>query len=164
MTTKEPLVGFDEFDENKIISDAAAIDSYIPQRHEMRQLDAIIFECEETMRCVGYKDLKDDEFWVNGHFPGSPLMPGVVACECACQVSAYYASKFKLVDGTMGLGSLDSVKFRGPMRPGDRLIMMIARRKYRPNMLFNCQFQIFIDKELVVDGVIKGVPLPEGFI
>ena len=160
LLSKEPIVEFSDFDENKLIADKATIESYIPHRDHLSLLDGILFECEESKRVVGMKDVRDDEFWVSGHFPQKPLMPGVVACECAAQVSAYYASKFKIVDGVVGLGSLDQVKFRGPIVPGQRLILMIERKKFRRGFLFVSHFQIFIDKELAVDGLIKGVPLP----
>lgn len=164
MHSKDPIVSFNDFDENQLVADVAEVEKHIPHRHQMRLIDGILFECAETMRCVGVRTVRDDEFWVSGHFPGKPIMPGIVACECAAQVSAYYASKFKLFGGVMGLGSLDSVKFRGPIRPGDRLILMIARERFRKNMLFKSQFQIFVNQTLVTEGIIKGVPLPDDAI
>ena len=47
--------------------------------------------------CVGYKDLGPDEFWVRGHMPGMPLMPGVIMCEAAAQLASYYSHKYKLM-------------------------------------------------------------------
>jgi len=157
---KDPIVDFNDFDDNKFIVDKSEIETYIPHREQMSMLDGIVFECGETHRVVGIKDVRDDEFWVNGHFPQKPLMPGVVACECAAQVSAYYASKFKVVEGILGLGSLDKVKFRGPISPGQRLHLMIQRKRHRPGVMFVSHFQIFVEQNLVVDGLIKGVLLP----
>ncbi len=160
MLSKEPIVAFDKFDENRVIADRSVIDSYIPHRFEMAQVDGILFENADNMTCVGFKDVAADEFWVRGHFPGNPIMPGVIACECAAQVSAYFAAKYKMVDGVMGLGSIDNVKFRGPIRPGQRMIVMITRKKYRVGMLFTSHFQIFVERTLVADGLVKGMQLP----
>ena len=51
-----------------------------PQRYEMEQLSAIVYEDRSQMLCVGYKDITDQEFWVRGHFPG---MPWLVVSACA---------------------------------------------------------------------------------
>ncbi|MGN6546721.1 MAG: 3-hydroxyacyl-ACP dehydratase FabZ family protein, partial [Aureliella sp.] len=66
-----------------VIADVAEIRKYNPQRFEMEQLTAIIYEDLEKHICVGYKDITFDEFWVRGHMPGYPLMPGVLMCEAA---------------------------------------------------------------------------------
>ncbi|HMO15514.1 MAG TPA: beta-hydroxyacyl-ACP dehydratase [Pirellulaceae bacterium] len=157
---KDPIVDFADFDVNRLIADKATIETYIPHRGEMSFLDGILFECGDSNRSVGIKNVQDNEFWVAGHFPQMPVMPGVVACECAAQLSAYHASRFKMVDGILGLGSLDIVKFRGRIVPGDQLVLMISRKKFRPGQLFISHFQIFVEKVLVVDGLIKGVLLP----
>ena len=108
------------------------------------------------------RDISDDAFWVRGHFPERPLMPGVLICECAAQLSSYYALKTKLVDnGYVGLGGLESVKFRGPVVPGDRLIVMLKKGRARRNAMFAASFQGFVDGNLVIDGIIKGVALGE---
>ena len=89
-------------------------------------------------------------------------MPGVLMCECAAQLSSYFAIKTKLVDnGYVGLGGLDSVRFRGPVVPGNRLIVMLKRGKVRRNRIFSAEFQGFVDETLVVEGVVKGVALGE---
>ena len=124
----------------------------------MALLDGIVYLTETT--AVGFKDVTDDEFWIRGHFPGRPLMPGVLICECAAQLSSYFAIKTKMVDnGVVGLGGLEKVRFRAPVVPGDRLTVMLKREKVRRNVIFSAGFQGYVDKTLVVDGVIKGVAL-----
>ena len=56
----------------------------------MEQLTAIVFDDVERGICVGYKDISPDEFWVRGHMPGMPLMPGVIMCEAAAQLCSYH--------------------------------------------------------------------------
>lgn len=157
---KDAIVDYSEFDLDKVLVDKEGILAVNPHRHEMQLLDGIVHLTELT--AVGFKDLANDEFWVRGHFPGHPLMPGVLICECAAQLSSYFALKTNLVDsGIVGLGGLDSVRFRGPVTPGDKLVVMLQRGKVRRNMMFSANFQAFVDRSLVADGIIKGVALQD---
>lgn len=159
---KKPLiVDFSEFDVNCVVSDIEVIRRYNPQRFEMEQLTAIVFEDPVRGVCVGYKDLQPDEFWARGHMPGMPLMPGVIMCEAAAQLSSYYAVKNKLMDGMMGFGGMDEVRFRGVVRPGDRFVIMCRLLKAR-RVMITCEFQCFVNQDLVCEGIIKGIPLPVG--
>lgn len=87
-------------------------------------------------------------------------MPGVLICESAAQLSSYFAIKTGLVtEGMVGLGGLTDVRFRNPVVPGDRLVLMLKKGKSRVNAMFNADFQGFVNETLVVDGTIKGVAL-----
>ncbi|MEM9943547.1 MAG: 3-hydroxyacyl-ACP dehydratase FabZ family protein [Planctomycetota bacterium] len=156
--TKSTLVDFSEFDHDNVIVGQEEICSVNPHRFEMLLIDGILLIDDD--RAVGFKDVKDDEFWIRGHFPDKPLMPGVLICECAAQLSCYYASTRNLVDsGYIGLGGLENIRFRGPVVPGDRLTVMLKKGKVRRNVMFNAAFQGYVGQDLVVDGSIKGVAL-----
>lgn len=129
-----------------------------PHRHELMLLDGI---CMVTEDCaVGFADITEEDFWVRGHFPERPLMPGVLMCEAAAQLSAYFAKTTGLAEiGTVGLGGLDSVRFRGPVVPGDRLVLMLKKGRVRKNVMFSADFQGYVKDNMVVEGVIKGVVL-----
>lgn len=155
---KSALVDFSQFDCDKIIVSREEIMRVNPHRFEMSLLDGILYKTEEYI--VGFKDVSNNEFWVRGHFPERPLMPGVLMCECAAQLSSYFALTNNMVsEGNVGLGGLESVKFRGPVVPGDKLVIMMKRHRFRHNVIFNSEFQGYIDRNLVVDGVITGVVL-----
>jgi 3-hydroxyacyl-[acyl-carrier-protein] dehydratase len=156
---RDLILDFSEYDPDRVVAGVEDIRRYNPQRFEMEQLTAICFEDRERNLCVGYKDLTANEFWVRGHMPGIPLMPGVIMCEAAAQLSSYYSHKYKLMEGMIGFGGLEDVRFRGVVRPGDRFVIVCRMLKLRRSIM-TCEFQCFVDRNLVCEGVLKGIALP----
>ena len=131
-----------------------------PQRHEMEQLTAVLQVDQEVPGLVGYKDIGDDEFWITGHLPGFPLMPGVVMCECAAQLAGFFARKYNVLGGDyVGFGGMNDVKFRFPVFPGDRLVLMAMVTKVRPHRRAEFDFQGFVGDRMVFCGSMFGVPI-----
>jgi len=156
---KKPLIlDFSEYDLNNVVADIEVIRRYNRQRYEMEQLTAICFEDSQRMICVGYKDLGPNEFWARGHMPGIPLMPGVIMCEAAAQLASYFSQKYKLMAGLIGFGGLEDVMFRGVVRPGDRFVIVNRLLKARRSIM-TCEFQCFVNQNLVCEGILKGVSL-----
>lgn len=165
VAAKDQIVDFSAFDLNRVIADLTEIRRYNPQRYEMEQLTAVVYEDPERHIVVGYKDYTAEDFWTRGHMPGMPLLPGVLMCEAAAQLCSYCCQKYDLL-GTkiMGFGGLEEVKFRDPVLPGDRLVLMAEKIKARRGAMIVCRFQGFVRESLCVEGKIKGVPLPEDLI
>jgi 3-hydroxyacyl-[acyl-carrier-protein] dehydratase len=158
---KDLILDFSEYDVDHVIADQDEIRRYNLQRFEMEQLTAVIYADAERGICAGYKDLTEDEFWVRGHMPNVPLMPGVMMCEAAAQLSSYFAQKFDLLGcKVVGLGGLEEVRFRGTVVPGDRLVVVVERLKVRRSAMILCRFQGFVRETLVVEGKIMGISLP----
>ena len=102
---------------------------------------------------------------MRGHFPVMPLMPGVMMCEAAAQISSYYTQRYNLLDAkVIGFGGLEDVRFREPVVPGDRLVIAVERIRVRPRAMIVCRFQGLVRESIVVDGIIKGVPLPVDYL
>ncbi len=161
MASKDLIVDLDLLDCTKILADAEEIRRYNPQRFEMEQLTAIVYEDHERFACAGYKDVRRDEFWVRGHMPGMPLMPGVLMLEAAAQMCSYFAHKYDLLGTTMvGFGGLEEVRFRDPVIPGDRLIVMCELIKARRNRMIVCRFQGVVRDSIAFEGKLKGIPIP----
>ncbi|MDO5553323.1 MAG: 3-hydroxyacyl-ACP dehydratase FabZ family protein [Planctomycetia bacterium] len=159
MTIKPFLVNPALYDLDKPITDIVGIRKYNSQRFEMEQLTAIVYENIEEQVSVGYKDLTDKEFWVRGHMPDYPLMPGVIMCESAAQLASYFVTKYDLFQGAvMGFAGLEEVKFRGMVRPGDRFVVQASLLKLR-RILVTARFMCLVDDNIVCEGVLKGVPL-----
>ena len=90
-----------------------------------------------------------------------PLMPGIVMCEAAAQVCSFVTQKYDLLGAEMvGFGGMENVRFRGPVRPGDRLLIACKGTKVRRGRMIVCDFQGTVGDTIVVSGGIKGVPLP----
>ena len=160
MAGKELILEPTEYDLNHVIADLEEIRRYNRQRFEMEQLTAICYEDTERFICVGYKDLGPEEFWVRGHMPGMPLMPGVIMLEAAAQLASYYTQRHKLMDtAVVGFGGLKDVRFRGVVRPGDRFVVLAQMLKLRRSIL-TCRFQCLVRQSLVCEGELMGIPLP----
>ncbi len=156
-----PELHFDpsRLDLGRVVADQEAIRRVIPQRFEMEQLTAIVHVDEERHLLAGYKDVRPDEFWVRGHMPGDPLLPGVLMCEAAAQLCSYYIVKHSglISDGFIAFGGLENVRFRAPVRPGDRLILVAkATRLHRRQSVFDVQG--FVGATMVFHAGIIGVP------
>lgn len=161
MSSKEPIVDLSTVDFDQIVADLDEIRRFNPQRFEMEQVTAIVHEDMERMVCVGYKDLGTDEFWVRGHMPNMPLMPGVMMIESAAQICSYFTQKHDLLGAAMvGFGGLEDVRFRDPVIPGDRLVVMCRLQKVRRNRMIVSRFQGYVKDSLVVEGELKGIPIP----
>ena len=128
------------------------------QRYEMEHLDGVICCRPEEKLIVGFKDVADDEFWVRGHIPGRPLLPGVLMCEAAAQLCSYYYKEVTRNDQFLGFGGLTGVKFRGPVSPGTRLILL-ARNTELNRRRATFDVQGIVDGKLVFEGAIIGMPM-----
>jgi 3-hydroxyacyl-[acyl-carrier-protein] dehydratase len=156
-----PVIHLDPvtLDLNKVIAGIDAIHAVNPQRFEMEQLTAIVHVDPEQHIVAGYKDVKADEFWVRGHMPDYPLLPGVLMCEAAAQLCSYYICTSGLMQGDfIGFGGLENVRFRAPVRIGDRLLLVGKGVKInRRQAVFNVQG--FVNSTMVFHADVLGVPL-----
>ena len=146
-------------DTSKVLFDLEEIRRGNPQRFEMEQLTAIVHLDPADRLIIGYKDITKNDFWVRGHMPAYPLMPGVLICEAAAQLSSFFTYFTKIVENTfMGFGGLEDVRFRGMVKPGDRLVLVSkAVRVHRRQTIFETQG--FVETNMVYHGRIIGVPL-----
>lgn len=161
MSDRDLLIDPSSVDYENIIADIEGIRAINPQRYEMEHLTAVILDDPKTGICAGYKDVTENEFWVRGHMPGMPLMPGVIMCESAAQLCSFHVQKNDLLGAAMvGFGGLDNVRFRGTVVPGDRLLIVSDLTKVRRGALIKSRFQIFVKESMVCSGMITGIPIP----
>ena len=130
------------------------------QRYEMEQLSGIIVHRPDEGYVVGFKDVRDDEFWVRGHIPGRPLLPGVLMIEAAAQLSSFYYKMHMGKDDPrfVGFGGVTDVKFRQTVEPGTRLIIIAAVREIKSRRaVFDTQE--VVDGRLAFEATIIGMPV-----
>ncbi len=115
----------------KGLLDVEAIQKILPHRYPFLLVDRII-EMEEDKRIVGIKNVTVNEPFFSGHFPGRPIMPGVLIIEALAQTAGVLMLKKSENRGKLAyLAAIDKVKLRKPVIPGDQLRLEIKVRKLR---------------------------------
>jgi 3-hydroxyacyl-[acyl-carrier-protein] dehydratase len=156
------LINLDQIDLTTVEYGVDVIEQTNPQRGAMRHLDGICWARANDpvygLSAVGFKDVRDNEFWVPGHIPGRPLLPGVLMIETAAQLAAFMIKRFREEPGFLGFLGCDKVKFRGQVPPGNRLYIVGHEISYRPGRRFICATQGICNRELVFEGQITGIP------
>jgi 3-hydroxyacyl-[acyl-carrier-protein] dehydratase len=105
-----------------------SISDAIPHRGPMLLVDEVL-SCEADV-IVCRKTFRADEFFLQGHFPGFPLVPGVILCECAMQAGGVLiAQRVGRVAGVPVATRLDQVRFRRMVRPGDTVDIEVRLRE-----------------------------------
>ena len=101
--------------------DRDQIMALLPHRPPFLLVDQVI-ELEPGARCVATRLLSDDDFWFAGHFPGNPVMPGVLIVEALAQTATLAAASAGSTEGKIGLfAGIDKVRFKRVVKPGDTL-------------------------------------------
>ena len=97
----------------------------LPHRYPMLLVDRILEIHEDGKRIVGLKNVSANEQFFQGHFPGAPVMPGVLIVEAMAQCAAVlFLREIEDRDRKLFLfGGVDKARFRKPVVPGDQLIM-----------------------------------------
>ncbi|WP_297487303.1 3-hydroxyacyl-ACP dehydratase FabZ [uncultured Cetobacterium sp.] len=114
--------------------DVMEIMKRIPHRYPFLLVDRIIEMDTEAQKIVGIKNVTINEQFFNGHFPGHPIMPGVLTVEGMAQCLGVL-----VLDDTEGkvpyFAAIESVKFKAPVRPGDQLVYEVQVDKLRRNIV-----------------------------
>lgn len=138
--------------------DRAGIYKILPQAHEFRLLDGVCMVDPQKRHIVTYADIKEGDWWVRGHVPGRPLLPGVLMLEMAAQTSAVLTKSASPDDAFIGFGGVGDCKFRRSVTPGSRLFILGVGEEYRARRNV-CKTQGVVDGRLVFEAVITGMTL-----
>ena len=125
-------------------------------RFEFALLDAIVYCDRQNSIFAGYHDVREDAWWVRGHIPGRPLLPGVLMIEAAAQLASYLTHYLLGFEGFIGFAGVDKVKFRGTVTPPARLVI-VGRGKNVKRRRTVCEFQAFVGDTMVFEAEITGM-------
>jgi len=132
--------------------DILAIQALLPHRYPFLLVDRIL-ELDEATRIVGIKNVTANEEFFQGHFPGQPIMPGVLLLEVMAQVGGILARKTAEGKGrpTVFLTGIEKAKFRRPVVPGDqlRVEVEVVRRK---DPFWKMSGKILVESALVCEA------------
>lgn len=131
----------------------AQIQEILPHRYPFLLVDRVV-ELEEGVRIKAYKNVTMNEAFFQGHFPGHPVMPGVLIIEAMAQAVALLAARtndIEMAGKVIYLAGLDGVRFRRPVVPGDRLDLegTVVKRK---GPLWKLQGIASVDGERVAEA------------
>ena len=121
---------------------------YLPHREPMLLVDEIDIDSEGV--CHSKYLVKDDEIFCRGHFPGNPIVPGVIQCEIMAQSCALLV-KDEIKGKTTLYTGIDNVRFKHPVKPGD-LCEVTASLKNRRGTIFYCDAVLKVAGQLCCRG------------
>jgi 3-hydroxyacyl-[acyl-carrier-protein] dehydratase len=139
------------------VFDREAISRVNPQQYEMQQLDGVLWFDKDNMLVLGYKDVTDREFWIRGHIPGRPLMPGVIMIESAAQLLSFFVKQIMGERGFIGFTSIESAKFRSTVAPGERLLLLGKITRFKPGRRYDAYIQGLVGDKMVFDTEVSGM-------
>lgn len=120
----------------------------LPHRDDMLLLDDVV---NEDGYAIGHLQIRGDEYFLRGHFPGNPIVPGVILCEILAQ-SACVLMKEEMTEGKLAVYTgLNNVKFRSPVRPGD-LVETRCHIKRAKHPFYFAEGTVTVDGRLCVSA------------
>jgi 3-hydroxyacyl-[acyl-carrier-protein] dehydratase len=156
---QKAILEFDELPRETVL-DLDGIRKFNRQRYDWEMLDGVTLLDFDRRLVVGYKDCRTDEAWTRGHFPERPMLPGVLMVEAGAQTASIYVAYFKLIndDELLAFGGIDDVRFRGEVRPGQRLWIVGQPERNTRHRAYT-YVQGFVDGTMVFHAKILGVAI-----
>ncbi len=131
-----------------------------PQAGDMRHLDHVIWMSDDFKCGLGVKAVRADEFWVPGHIPGRPLLPGVIMIEAGAQMASILYRSRSSEKKFLGFTRCDEVVFRQSVVPGDTLYLLAEEVSFKPRR-FISRTQGIVNGQIAFEATITGMVMPD---
>ena len=137
--------------------DREELKQYLPHREPMLLVDEIEID-QDGIAHAKYR-IKEDEFFCRGHFPGNPIVPGVIQCEIMAQSCAIMVKDD--IPGNLTLyAGIDKVRFKNPVRPGD-VCEITAKLNEKKGPLYFCSAKLEVGGKLCCKGELTFALIPK---
>lgn len=156
----EPIFDLSAIDLSGCVHTRKDLERYNPHRGEVALLDKIVWHDDECDVGIALKQVRDDEWWVRGHIPGMPLMPGVLMVEAGAQLASFLYYKRSGQTWFAGFTRIEETTFRGHVVPGNDLYIVCKSIKYQLKR-FVSRVQGYVDGEMCFDSKITGMAFPK---
>ncbi|NJN29490.1 MAG: 3-hydroxyacyl-ACP dehydratase FabZ [Synechococcales cyanobacterium RM1_1_8] len=131
---------------------AETIRGLLPHRYPFALVDRVI-EMDPGKSATAIKNVTINEPYFQGHFPETPLMPGVLIVEALAQVGGIVVKQLPdLPEGLFVFAGIDKVRFRRPVVPGDQLILKVELISIKRRRFGKLQGEAFVDGQRVASG------------
>jgi 3-hydroxyacyl-[acyl-carrier-protein] dehydratase len=128
--------------------DREEIKKILPHREPMLLVDSVVVDENRVAHALYH--VRGDEFFLQGHFPGNPVVPGVILCEIMAQSSSMLIQEM-LIGRTPFYAGIDKVRFKRQVKPGDT-IGVSARITRQRGLIFFVESKAEVDGELCTQG------------
>jgi len=132
----------------------------IHHRHEMALLDRIVWASEDFNSGVGSLTVRGDEFWVRGHFPSKPMLPGVLMVEAGAQLACYLYNRFYNELHLAAFLRIENCVFRRSVTVGEELLVLCKGIKVTPRR-FVTQVEGVVDGQIAFEATITGMRISD---
>ncbi len=137
------------------------LERYIPHRGDMLMVDWLIWHSPDFKQAVGLKHVRADEWWVPGHFPDKPMLPGVLMVEVGAQLACYAFNARGTEMEIVAFLRIEDAAFRAMVQPGDDLYLLVNELKFGSRS-FESAIQGLVGGKIVFDARISGMRMRGG--
>ena len=165
MTSKQPtktgsklLFDLTGIDLDAVVATREDIGKVNPHRGSMAMLDCIVWTSPDMSKSIAKVQVRGDEFWAAGHFPGKPLFPGVLMIESGAQLANYLFNVRTPIENICALLNVDDARFRMPVEPGQTLYILLDSVKWTAKR-FTCRVQGVVGDQIAFECSVSGIAI-----